>query len=42
MESIFLENYYKLLKLGVVSEIDFNVIVFLMKFFYELYLNIEM
>lgn len=41
MESIFSENYHKPLKLGVVSEIDFNAIVPLMKSFHELYPNIE-
>jgi len=41
MESIFSEAYHKPLKLGVVSEIDFNAIVPMMKVFHELYPNIE-
>ncbi len=41
MESIFSEEYHKPLKLGVVSEIDFNAIVPMMKSFHELYPNIE-
>ena len=41
MESIFSEEYNKPLKLGVVSEIDFNAIVPVMKSFHELYPNIE-
>ncbi len=41
MESIFSEEYCKPLKLGVVSEIDFNAIVPMMKSFHELYPNIE-
>ncbi len=41
MESIFSETYLKPLKLGVVSEIDFNAIVPMMKSFHELYPNIE-
>ena len=41
MQSTFTEEYYKPLKLGVVSEIDFNAIVPLMKSFHELYPNIE-
>lgn len=41
MESIFSEEYCKPLKLGVVSEIDFNAIVPMMKSFHELYPYIE-
>ncbi|MEO1263289.1 MAG: LysR family transcriptional regulator [Bacteroidota bacterium] len=41
MESIFSEEYHRPLKLGVVSEIDFNAIVPMMKSFHELYPNIE-
>lgn len=41
MESIFSEEYCKPLRLGVVSEIDFNAIVPLMKSFHELHPNIE-
>lgn len=41
MESIFSEEYCKPLKLGVVSEIDFNAIVPMMKSFHERYPNIE-
>ena len=41
MESIFSEEYCKPLKLGVVSEIDFNAIVPMLKSFHELFPNIE-
>ncbi len=41
MEGVFSEDYCKPLKLGVVSEIDFNAIVPLMKSFHELYPNVE-
>ena len=41
MESIFSEEYHKPLKLGIVSEIDFNAIVPMMKSFHELYPSIE-
>jgi LysR family hydrogen peroxide-inducible transcriptional activator len=41
MESIFSEEYSKPLKLGVVSEIDFNAIVPMLKSFHELFPNIE-
>ena len=41
MESIFSEEYHKPLKLGIVSEVDFNAIVPMMKSFHELYPTIE-
>lgn len=41
MESIFSEEYLKPLKLGAVSEIDFNAIVPMLKTFHELHPNIE-
>ncbi|MBV6654911.1 MAG: LysR family transcriptional regulator [Mameliella sp.] len=41
MESVFSEDYSRPLRLGVVSEIDFNAIVPMMKTFHELYPNIE-
>lgn len=41
MESVFSEDYCKPLKLGVVSEIDFNAIVPMMKSFRERYPNVE-
>ncbi|MEM1321158.1 MAG: LysR family transcriptional regulator [Bacteroidota bacterium] len=41
MESIFSEEDCRPLKLGIVSEIDFNAIVPMMKAFHELYPSIE-
>jgi len=41
MEHIFSEDYSKPLKLGVISEIDFNAIAPMMKSFQERYPNIE-
>lgn len=41
MESIFSEDYCKPLKLGVVSEIDFNAIAPMLKSFHERYPNVE-
>ena len=41
MESVFSEEYCKPLKLGTVSEIDFNAVVPMMKSYHELYPQIE-